>query len=534
MNVLGDITITLDSGRLAQIQAAIIKANGQNCSLILGQRRWLINDNLIIPNNITLYLYPNAVLNICDGKVLAVNGPIMANIMPIFSCEGTGKVIFGNQTDVYPQWWGATGNCTTDDSSAIQAAINSLSRGKVILTKMFAVGSASWQGLIIQNKSNISLEAVNEGAGFKVIAPPVQTHPGCSYKVMFLIKDSKEINISRLYINGNNMDNCLIALSNTAYCNISHTHLYDTLTPINNGILSFGGLNNTYVSNIITNCGRGMWIGNCSDYRDIEKCALISGNKCINNKATGIGGTYQDSVISANYLVNNGGSGIALGGWGPNICKYVVITDNNINGSAYHGIQSDVCEYNGAWQYNENIVVKNNLLNNNQYSGLYVVYASKWDVNGNIISNNNQNNKSSNGITVEYANKITIYNNNIYDDQGNHTQFRGILANCYDKIDGIYNISISNNNIYGNFWAGIHITRAFLDASGRNIDISQNKITYNGTYGLIINKGVSNVEVDNNILINNPVDIRLDLDVYGQNNTYYTKEGTGSIEPRPN
>jgi hypothetical protein len=64
--------------------------------------------------------------NISGGITLTINGAFSAPLTQIFF--GAGTVVFspGSVDDVYPQWFGAVGDAITNDSAAIQKAINSL------------------------------------------------------------------------------------------------------------------------------------------------------------------------------------------------------------------------------------------------------------------------------------------------------------------------------------------------------------------------------------------------------------------------
>lgn len=64
------------------------------------------------------------------GVTLTLTGLIQAPLNTIFILQGTGKVVLGSKNgtyDVYPEWWGAVGDNTTDDTTAIQNAINAVS-----------------------------------------------------------------------------------------------------------------------------------------------------------------------------------------------------------------------------------------------------------------------------------------------------------------------------------------------------------------------------------------------------------------------
>lgn len=60
---------------------------------------------------------------IAAGVTLTINGPFRAPLKQVFS--GAGAVAFGAgaANEVYPQWWGATGDGTTNDTAALQAAL---------------------------------------------------------------------------------------------------------------------------------------------------------------------------------------------------------------------------------------------------------------------------------------------------------------------------------------------------------------------------------------------------------------------------
>ena len=76
-----------------------------------------------IPSNIMCVLQPGVILNVALGKTLTINGPVQLPRMKVF--EGSGSVSFGlgSVLEVYPQWWGALADGSTDDADAINAAI---------------------------------------------------------------------------------------------------------------------------------------------------------------------------------------------------------------------------------------------------------------------------------------------------------------------------------------------------------------------------------------------------------------------------
>lgn len=69
---------------------------------------------------------PGATISVPTGVTVTIAGPLDTQNAQVFSLAGTGVVAFNGSwvEKVVPQWWGATGNGTTDDSTAIQYTIN--------------------------------------------------------------------------------------------------------------------------------------------------------------------------------------------------------------------------------------------------------------------------------------------------------------------------------------------------------------------------------------------------------------------------
>jgi hypothetical protein len=69
-----------------------------------------------------------AMFLVATGATLTLNCPIQAGYSQIFSWAGTGKVVFasGGTPAVYPEWWGATRDGSTDDAAALQACFTAV------------------------------------------------------------------------------------------------------------------------------------------------------------------------------------------------------------------------------------------------------------------------------------------------------------------------------------------------------------------------------------------------------------------------
>ena len=91
-----------------------------------------IESDLTVPPNILLRFEEGGICEVSQGVILTVNGVLEAPLRRVF--DGPGKVVFGRGyvERTYPQWWGARGDDSADDTAAIQAAINSRPTGGVV------------------------------------------------------------------------------------------------------------------------------------------------------------------------------------------------------------------------------------------------------------------------------------------------------------------------------------------------------------------------------------------------------------------
>ncbi len=81
------------------------------------------NSPVVVPANVTLEILDNGRLSLAAGQTLTINGPLDAPLRQIFAyADETCAVTLsssGRQT-LYPEWWGAKGDNSTDDTTAIK------------------------------------------------------------------------------------------------------------------------------------------------------------------------------------------------------------------------------------------------------------------------------------------------------------------------------------------------------------------------------------------------------------------------------
>ena len=139
---------------VATLSIADAAATVANKQLIIGS--YSITSTPINPLTANLKVLPGSLISIATGQTLTINGSLDTNLCQIFSCAGTGKVVFGagSVKEIYPEWWANnTSPGVTDMSAAIQAAViaapnycgiirfvsNSYVAGNVLITQRLTI-----------------------------------------------------------------------------------------------------------------------------------------------------------------------------------------------------------------------------------------------------------------------------------------------------------------------------------------------------------------------------------------------------------
>jgi len=109
------------------IPSDVFTAATKNVRILWGAGTYSFGANTTFPANIEHMFGVGSIFAVPNGITVTINGPLSAPVAQIFSLAGTGQVVFGHGAvkEVYPQWWGARADGVTDDSAAVQAAINS-------------------------------------------------------------------------------------------------------------------------------------------------------------------------------------------------------------------------------------------------------------------------------------------------------------------------------------------------------------------------------------------------------------------------
>jgi hypothetical protein len=161
----------LQGSKPNDLQSVISQPGRHRQTVVLSSRNWTITTTLEIPENITLRLEEGASVTIPATNRLTINGKFIARIARIFF--GDGAIVFNNTSQtVYPQWWGAKGDGYTDDTYAIQKAIDAaanihLPEGVYILRKITTQGNYL-ENRILTLHSNLSIAGRGEQSILKL------------------------------------------------------------------------------------------------------------------------------------------------------------------------------------------------------------------------------------------------------------------------------------------------------------------------------------------------------------------------------
>ena len=99
-------------------------AAASSSTLLLPAGTYRVGSNVIVPSDVTVWFTNGAKLSIDSGVTLALNGKLDAGLSQIFSGSGTVSIAKGSVEYLLPQWWGAVGDGSNDDTTAIQASLD--------------------------------------------------------------------------------------------------------------------------------------------------------------------------------------------------------------------------------------------------------------------------------------------------------------------------------------------------------------------------------------------------------------------------
>jgi parallel beta-helix repeat protein len=402
--------------------------------------------------------------------------------------------------------FGATCDGVTDDAAAIQAAITaaSVSGGMVSLPGICGVGAA---GLNIKS-DNVVLQGTGKHGGLRILAPGSAFSTFGPTTVQF--SGCRNCRADNMYIDGNGVVSNAIGLKETKSSGVTNTRI--VRAGYLGAVVAVNNVGNAYSHNSITQgvgSARGLWIGNAMADQ-LESNASISDNQVSQMGATGIVCTCVDSQVNNNLSTHNGGSGIIFPAAGTYRASKVSATGNTVSFNQFSGFQSDAAS---TQTYSEFITLKNNVIEGNATSGIYVVRARDWEVSGNQIRNNLDY-----GVEVGEAKRINLVQNLVEDTRAgaDRTQNVGIHVSAQATgVNDVEQVQVVGNTAKNNLTNGIFVVNCSPNTM-TGVTVQGNLATENGSYGVRASSAqageITNVSIVDNILPTNASGaLRVDL-----------------------
>jgi hypothetical protein len=461
--------------------SAMMAAIGSTEKTIIVDTAVTMTTNFVIPSTMRLDFYRTGCITLgAYNLTFASSDSIYANRNKIFNRNGSGNVSFVDYTTVYPQWWGALGDGSNNDTVYIQYAIDSLTKGVV------EFGSKSYLSDALVGDSNISLH----GSGATITLRTAATD-------LFTATSESNIDIEGIHFVGTNVNTATERLVYFNTCTnvrvqdcsfsasivglqahtctsvfVSHNKFFDIIR-LSTGAEGYGFLADTDNSGITFSDNIGTHIAR-------HFCYVSAGSSDVTitgNVATGCHGT--PFVLST--------SGYAP--YSQNIGRNCVIKGNTVNGVSYDASGTDEFAGIDVTGYYSGVVIEGNSIYNVTNSssktayGIYVQSSSSEaiPINGVIIKGNHIGTVDDIGIVVRNGKNIQAVDNTIKNITG-----QGINASVSGTTSGgsyLDHVIIDRNIIdtvttYGILVSG---TSASFKAG---VSIGNNWITGAGTYDI--------------------------------------------------
>jgi len=404
------------------------------------------------------------------------------------------------------QSYGATGDGITDDTGAIQAAINSIDSsvgGTVFVPPGTYLVSST--GLLVDTKTDFRFTC-SPGATIKVNGAPTQA-------VIDFGSTSFRINACTRCV----VENCRFDGNGSSFTTQTLGIEGSTDSQIRNNIFVNGGKlgslvggNNTgnkYVGNVIhtgaVSTARGMWLGNTTATTRVETDCLIEGNTVHNMQATGIGGGWVRCRVIGNSSYSNGGSGIVFGATSTVASADTTISGNTCNLNTFSGIQSDTASGTGSTR----MTITGNVCRGNSDAGVYAALLTNSVIASNVLVDNDDD-----GVTVTQASGIVVSDNVIMatGEVGYPTPRHGVNVDV--QTADMTNVIIRGNFVSTMDGRGVNVTNVTKTLS--KFIVQGNILSESTLFGIaVVSDGANRIEngiVTGNIALSSAgVDLRI-------------------------
>jgi len=181
----------VDASRYESLDAAITAMGSAVATLVVSSDT-VVSTGVNVPSTLHVRVTGGGRLTNSGSGTITFSGPFEAPLRQVFSGFPAAGIKFraGAVTEVYPQWWGALGDNESDDTFAVQAALDACNR-VVIPPGQYKILST----LLVDDRMGFTLT----GAGMKTTALVAGT-PGM---VIFRVRNCIYSSFSDIYLNGN-------------------------------------------------------------------------------------------------------------------------------------------------------------------------------------------------------------------------------------------------------------------------------------------------------------------------------------------
>ena len=375
-----------------------------------------INAQLVVPKG--------AIINIANGVTLTINGQILAGAYQIFS--GNGTVVINNMSEIYPEWWGAKNDDTTDSTVAFTKAIASISKGTIVLqpcklniytelppTNCYVVNST-----LVLNKNYVSFKGSRSG---------IKT----TSNLLFEIKGSTD-NGALNFVQGHYFDGIIFYYNGTP----SGTGYNKKIAIKNHGSIrnvikncEFYNFMTAYYSDTIV---ANFFMNNIVHVPNVVYATGIYLNDNIINSA--VYPNASQHVQNCTFLIGDNAVGITAIG---DVLSDLYVKDCEFGGG-YHAISMQIGDGSTSTKTSYNIHICDNICDNIANTCFDIQFGETYNSALNIIGNWIAH-RDGNGITLQKVKNANISDNII----------NGTLGSTANGIALVYceNIIVKGNNI---------------------------------------------------------------------------------------
>ncbi len=486
---------------LSTISQALQHIGSSKVTLVFAPGTWTIDADLTIPANLTCRIPAGCIFSVDAGKTLTINGHIQAGHYQIFSGSGSFAG-FANNNHASLKWWGATIDGSTDDTTAVNAAIASADSifhpgGICIVENSTLAGTSSLTGA----GKKVSIFKLKAGASSAQILNTVSAKDGIEIKgigfdansvtngiclnliaaTSVLVSDCRFTSKYGIYLQGASED---VQITGNTFDANSYGVITEPSSTTKNIIVDANLFKDCTADGVEINCPTGSgknWniVGNV-----FENIGSNGANSGFGVGASG-GTSYIDGLtIFANTFSECDHQGVHI----EDGCRNVSITGNTIKDTGLGGTQTFISGvYVAASVANRAIsrvtITGNSIVGDgDQDYGLYI--AGSVDLEGFTINNNVISTSLINGILLgSVLESFTCNNNSVYDSTGPGIRVSGdkgsICNNVCTVIDGAQTYGLEFN-------------------TGTDLVVTDNILTDNDTAPILITSGLTTSIVRNN------------------------------------